>query len=151
MFPSYSLSFSLPHYDSKLHIVVIVIFLCLGLNRFFFFNYFQFYLLERPNNINMLFYFRLVIITHFFFHNHNHLNLFHEPKYDRENEQFAYSLLSVSLFFSFFPSVFRCWFVLVFFFSPSLLHFFLVLFVSRSSLKCCILFPILSSAVSLIV
>ena len=47
----YSLSFSLPHYNTKLHIAVIVIFLCLGLNRFFFsffFNYFQFYLLERP-------------------------------------------------------------------------------------------------------
>ena len=35
MFLSYSLSFSLPHNDSKLHIAVIVIFQRLGLNRFF--------------------------------------------------------------------------------------------------------------------
>ena len=47
MFPSYYISFSLTHYDSKLHIAVNVIFLCLGIHRFFL-NYFQFYLLERP-------------------------------------------------------------------------------------------------------
>ena len=50
MFPSYSLSFSLPLYDTKLHIAVIVVFLC---SHRFFKNYFQFYHLEMPNNINI--------------------------------------------------------------------------------------------------
>ena len=85
-----------------------------------------------------------------------------ERKYS--NEQFTYCLLSVSLFFFLFSS-FLCFVVGLFWFSSlsqsvafyfvllsffSFLFFFF-LFVSPELLKCCILFPIFSSAISLIV
>ena len=98
MFPPYSLSFSPPHYDTKSHIAVIVIFYR-GLTRFFFFlNYFQFYPSRKA----------LVIKTHAFTIIINLNSFFTNPNINRQqrenylNEQFTYSLLGIFPFFSLF-------------------------------------------------
>ena len=168
MFPFHSLSFSLPHYDSKLHIVVFIIILCLiciVLNRFFLK---LFHFMFQKGHITLrykptrLIFLPLVIITFFY----NHFKFFPRTLIWRQrekysNEQFTYNFLSVSLFFSFLFFVYGLFwsfsfsksaaffFALLSFFSSFLFSFFL--FASPSLLKCCILFPILSSAVSLIV
>ena len=55
---TYSLSFSPPHYDTILHIAVIVIFLCFGFNLFSF-SFFKvtsnFIILERPLSLKLMF------------------------------------------------------------------------------------------------
>ena len=90
MFPPHSLSFSPPHYDTKLHIAAIVIIL----------NYFQFYLLEyKPSRFILL---PTCINTNFFLY-HNHCNFF-PTMTDREN-LFEWANSFFFFFFFFFSCI----------------------------------------------
>ena len=129
MSPSYSLSFSLSHYNSKLHIVVFIIFqwfICRAQSVFL--------KLIFTSHLSLLLF--LIII----------LNSFHEPLI-WTTERINYNIRMSNLFtvfgvflfiffFSFIFSVFRCWSVLVFFFLPVCCIFSLFSCLVRSVLYC---------------
>ena len=108
MFPSHCLSFSPPHYDTKSHIVFIVVIL----------NYFQFHLLQyKPSRLILL---PTWINTNFFFHYYNHCKFF--ANYDRLTKLIRMNKYLLFLFFLsfhafFFSSRAKCRMFSFFFFS----------------------------------
>ena len=133
MFPSFSLSFSLPYSLLKLHIIVFIIFLCFicRSQSFFFQNYFrsifskgQITLIYKPT--------RLILLStcHYYFFFYNHLKFFLHKTLIWTTERTNYNirmsnLLTVFEVFLFFFFSFFCFSLLVcagflFFFFSSL-------------------------------
>ena len=124
MFPSF---FSLPYFLSTLHIVVFIIFLCFiyRVQSFFFSKIISILSLRKANKHYYHKPTRLILLPtchYFFMIISNSLSKTpnmndREHKLQYSNEQFTYSLWSVSLFFLFFFSSFLFFFVGLFWFS----------------------------------